>query len=147
MSLLRLCFRLNLEVTELRRHSPKDFLEPFPTFIDEGLIKAGSIIELPEWKRTFKNQQIMSVRSVDNIGIQLADFAAFCIARSQWIMAKTDPGKLLTQADQHIFSCVSKFNAPNLAWFKVDPKNFSRDTYEFVLMRDRKNRGLKFKPT
>jgi hypothetical protein len=147
LALFRLCHVTHNLLKEFEQVSPNNLSKPFPTFIDEGLVKAGSEIELMRWHESFLNAKITSVRSKDSFGIQLADFAAFCISRSQWIMGKIDPGKGLNEADKHILSISGKLNLWNLDKFEVDHSTFSRKNYEFIMMKDRKEKGLNHKPS
>lgn len=146
-SLLLLCFNVAEEFNALQQHSKADFPSPLNCYIDEGLVKANTEIELPNWGNVFENQKLNFVKSEDCPGIQLADFAAFCIARSQWILAKQASGEAISDADQHILKIASKINWVNAKRILVDPQNFSREGYEFVLMRDRQEKKLprKFK--
>ena len=147
LALLALCSDTHKNLREFAQISPNDFSKPFPTFIDEGLVKANSKITLPNWGESFLDMTITSVKSKDCFGIQLADFAAFCISRTQWIMAKTDPNSQMSDADIHICSISGKLNSWNAGKIAVNPKTFSRDDYESIMKRDRREKGLKECPT
>jgi hypothetical protein len=146
-SLLHLCFLVSKEINDYKQNHKGDFSSALTCFIDEGLVKANSKIQLPAWGDIFENQQLNFVKSEDCPGIQLADFAAFCIGRSQWILANQKEGVPISDAEQHILKIVTKINWRNTKLTSVNPMTFSREGYEFVLMRDRieKKLSMKFK--
>ena len=146
-SLLHLCFLVSKEINAYQQNNKEYFSSPLTCYIDAGLVKANSKIDLPAWGDIFENQQLNFVKSEDCLGIQLADFAAFCIGRSQWILANQKQGVPISEADQHILKIVTKINWRNAKLISVNPKTFSREGYEFVLMRDRIEKKLsrKFK--
>jgi hypothetical protein len=147
-ALLWLCFVTSCEIREYRDEpdSSPDFQHPFEATIDEGLMKAGSEVELPNWGDIFLNKKLRFASSDACPGIQLADFAAFCIARAQWLAGRQDPGSLLNSADRHILEISGKLNLWNLPTVNINPENFSRDAYEWTLKRYRKEIGLSHKP-
>ena len=147
-SLLRLCFLVAQEFNALQHNNRDDFNSPLNCYIDVvGKVKPNTKIELPNWGNVFANQQLNFVKSEDYLGIQLADFAAFCIARSQWILAKQEQGVAISEGDRHILMIAAKMNWRNAKEISVNPENFSRESYEFVIMRDRLEKKLprKFK--
>ncbi|MDA9915495.1 hypothetical protein N9D43_01050 [Luminiphilus sp.] len=125
--------------------SDVDFTYPFAAHVDEGLMKAGSEIAIPAWSEVYLDSKLEVAASNNCVGLQLADFAAFCISRVQWISAKQDPGKTLKEADRHILQTSGKLNCWNIDMLKIDPQNYSRDTYEWLLMKDRKAKVLNVK--
>jgi len=146
LSLLFLCFQISKYFQKLQTKFPSDFPTPFPTYVDEGIAKAGSIIELPNWGNAIQDQKLSFVKSLENPGIQIADFAAFCISRTQWLSAKQEPGKSLSEGDIKLMAMSGRLNVLNLPLVSIDPKNHSRENYEFGLMRDRVEKGLSPKP-
>lgn len=119
-----------------------EFHQPFPAVIDEGLMKAGSEVELPAWNNVIRDGKLRFDSSAKCPGLQLADFAAFCIARTQWILGNKEPGIGLSRADKHILSLSAKLNCWNLKLSWEAPELVSRESYEWALMRDRKEKGL-----
>jgi hypothetical protein len=86
------------------------------------------------------------VSSNENLGIQIADFSAFVISRSQWIIHNKEAGENFSRADRHILSLCEKFNHWTLEMIKGDEKSMSKSGLEFLLMRDRQNKKLSPKP-
>jgi hypothetical protein len=134
MGLLFLCFRINKFMQE---HS-KYFPSAIPAFIDEGLASEGNVIKLPNWPNSFKHQKLNFVKSHNRLEIQLADFAAFCIARSQWLQAKPSPNK----GDIFFIKNATRINAINLNYSVVDEDKVGRSLYEWKIMSDRKEKGF-----
>ena len=94
LGLLFLCSKASEYLLELHAQNPEKFRLPLPAYVDAGLAKEGSSIDLPNWGSVFKEQKIEFKNSKDIIGIQIADFAAFAITRSQWLMAQQRSGTL-----------------------------------------------------
>ena len=57
-------------------------------FVDEGFKKAGVAIAIPLLKTVFADGLICFARSDSILPLQLADFAAFCLNRTQLLMGK-----------------------------------------------------------
>jgi hypothetical protein len=146
-ALIWLCFVTSKQIRKYRSEpdSSPDFDCPFETVIDEGLMKAGSEVELPNWGDVFLNKKIKFRSSQSCPGIQLADFAAFCISRAQWLAARLDQSRVLTEADRHIFESSGKLNVWNLLEVELNPETFSREEYECVIQGYRKELGLTHK--
>ncbi len=132
------------ELRTFRRESstPPEFREPFEVIVDEGLMKPGAQAELPSWSDVVLDKKLIFSSSASCPGLQLADFAAFCISRAQWISARIDPGSRSTPADLHILDATGRLNIWNLPMLVVDRENYSRGSYEWAIMKDRKNKGL-----
>lgn len=145
--LLVLCSKISRYFKQLQQESPSDFPIPLPTYVDEGIAKAGASIVLPSWGDAIQNQKLSFVKSIGNPGIQIADFAAFTISRTQWIAAKQEPGQSLSRGDRQFMEIIGGLNILNLPFLSVDAKTFSRETYEFQLMLDRLDKGLSRKPS
>ncbi|MXX87299.1 MAG: DUF3800 domain-containing protein [Acidobacteria bacterium] len=140
--LLVTCHHLATSFDHLKKEYPSDFPRPLPAYVDEGLAKPGAEVLLPNWERAIRDRRLTFRRSVDTPGLQLADFAAFSIARTQWIAARQREGTPIKPADEHIMAISGKFNHFNLDRVAIDPSNFSRETYELFLRRDRAAKGL-----
>lgn len=134
------------DVIENLRSQSGDFADEFQIYVDEGLAKAGVNIALPIKKQGVFSNNIRFLSSQESAGLQIADFAAFTIARSQRIMMSKTAGQDFSRADRHILSIVEKLNHWTLDLMAVDPISASKEGYEFLLMRDRMNKGLKKKP-
>jgi len=141
-SLLLLCFQIAKEIRGYKKNLPEDFRSALTCYIDEDLVKAGTKIKLPAWNDVFESGDLNFVTSDSSPGIQLADFAAFCIARSQWVMAKQSSNNAISDADLHIIKIASKINWINSKQVLINTQEFSRDGYEFLLMRDRMEKKL-----
>ena len=140
--LLLTCYQIAKCFDYLNEEYPSDFPRPLPVYVDEGLAKAGAAVDLPNWGHAIEGKRIVFQRSLDNPGLQLADFAAFSISRTQWIGAKQRKGTLINDADQHIISISGKLNLFNLDKVAIDPGSFSREGYERFLRQDRALKGL-----
>ena len=63
-------------------------------FVDEGFKKAGVAIAIPPLKTVFADGLICFAGSDSILPLQLADFAAFCLNRTQLLMAKEQLSEL-----------------------------------------------------
>lgn len=144
--LLFLCWNVSQYLKQFGADCPGDFKLPFHTYIDEGLAKAGTSIELPNWGDVFEDQKIMFCKSKDRAELQIADFAAFSISRTQWIMAHQTVGKEVSKGDLEFLRTTSGFNVLNLPKIEFSTDNISRESFEFVLSRDRHEKGLPNRP-
>ena len=141
MGLIILIIRLGQNMWDLRKLS-SDFDEIFPILIDEGLAKAGNKFKTPcEYNGVF-TKEVSFVSSNENLGIQMADFAAFVISRTQWIIHNKTAGESFSRADKHILSICNKFNHWSLELIVGEEKSLSKSGLEFLLMRDRQNKKL-----
>ena len=140
--LLLTCYEISENFDYLKVEYPSDFPRPLPAYVDEGLAKAGAEVKLPNWEHAIEGRKLTFQSSVDNPGLQLADFAAFSISRSQWIAAKQEKEAPNRDADRHIMSISGKLNVFNLPRVEIDPASFSREDYERFLRRDRAAKGL-----
>lgn len=143
-ALLWLCFRTAKEIQSFRKEPecPFEFRQPFPAFIDEGLMKQGAEVDLPNWGDVFQGQKLTFVSSQASPGIQLADFAAFCIARTQWLAARQDAGTSLKRADRHIMQSSGRLNCWNLSHSVIDPLNFPKVKWEKEMKRNLKSKSV-----
>ncbi len=144
--LLLTCWRVATYFRYLKVEYPSDFPRPMPAYADEGLRKAGSMVGLPNWEDAIEGRRLRFGRSVDNPGLQLADFGAFTIARTQWLSAKQEKGKPVSRGDLHMMKMSGKLNVLNLDKAVVDPNAYSREDYEEFLMQDRVRKGLPRRP-
>jgi hypothetical protein len=140
--LILLLIRTRKGIEELRNITKGDFDESFQIYVDEGIAKSGSSFKVPCESESVFEEKLNFVSSKSNLGIQIADFAAFVISRSQWLMFKKKEGTGFSKADKHILSINEKLNHWSLEFCKVDERSFSRELLESFLMRDRQNKKL-----
>ena len=146
MGLMLLVDRVRESIWELRKLS-SNFDEIFPIFIDEGLAKSGNKFGTPCDHTGVFTKNVSFVSSNENIGVQIADFSAFLISRSQWIIHNKAAGENFSRADRHILSLCQKLNHWTLDAIVVgDEKSFSTTGLEFLMMRDRQNKKLNRTP-
>lgn len=144
---LLLCSNVAKYLREMTSEFPKDFQLPLPAFVDEGLAKAGTSIELPNWGDVFEGQRVSFCDSRDNAGVQVADFAAFSISRTQWIISQQVLGEKVSRGDLEFLKTAGRLNVLNLPTFAFSVENLSREGFEFILSRDRKEKGLPRRPS
>ena len=140
--LLLTCYKVARQFRYLKRRYPSDFPVPLPAYVDEGQARAGAEVELQNWGDAIEDRRLLFRRSVDVPGLQLADFAAFTVARSQWLAAKQERGKPIGSGDLHIMRISGKLNLFNLDKVFIDPRSFSGEDYDELLMSDREAKGL-----
>lgn len=63
-------------------------------FVDEGYKKNGLALRLPFWESVFSDSLICFAKSSSVLPIQLADFAAFCLNRTQLLLGKPELNEL-----------------------------------------------------
>lgn len=143
---LRMCIEVVDYVREMREDGHPDFTNPLPMYADEGLAVAGASIPLPNWEDVIEGPSVNFATSQDVAGIQIADFAAFTISRTQWTVVQRNLGTPVNRSDKEFLSYGSDLNVVNLPRITVAKRNLSKDRYEFVLERDRAAKGLPRKP-
>lgn len=139
-ALLFLLFQVRRFVGEHKQH----FRRPLPVVIDEGLAKAGVVLQLPRWVDTFQKGRVEFRKSHECPFLQLADFAAFAISRGQWLLGKGD----LKPRDIRFLEIVSAgrlciINLPSVA---ISPDSHTADDYDKYLKQDRRAKGLPDEP-
>lgn len=145
--LLLLCSRVSQHIRTMTKDSPKDFALPLPLYVDEGLMRAGSERMLPNWSDVIYGPKACFRKSTDVVGIQLADFAAFVINRSQWVVVNRKPGPELGKADELILRATARLNILNLPVRWTTPGELGRKSYEDWLSADRVSKGLPPRPS
>jgi len=143
---LYLCSQVAKHLREHQLDFPDEFPLPMPLYVDEGLAKAGTDIKLPNWSDAIEGPVAHFRTSKDMPGIQIADFAAFTISRTQWIMAQQKLGETPSRGDLLFLQITGGFNVLNLPKTTLARDNISKEAYEFVLSRDRQNKGLTPRP-
>lgn len=143
---LVLCRQLADHLRDFSKEYPEDFKLPMPLFVDEGLSKAGTDVHLPNWGDAIAGPVARFRNSKDLPGIQIADFVAFAISRTQWIMTQQKLGEPPKKGDLLFLETINKFNLLNIPLIPFSKENLSKDAYEFVLSGDRKRKGLSPRP-
>lgn len=87
--------------------------KPARVFVDEGYAKNGKILYLPTFENVFADGFICFARSSSIYPIQLADFAAFCLNRTQLLRGKDN----LSDLDKRLLTILSP-----IAWNYVNIK-------------------------
>lgn len=144
--LLLLCSQVSKYIRTMKDDSPQDFELPFPLYVDEGVMPAGGEREFPNWSDVIEGPKVCFRRSSDVPGIQLADFAAFVITRSQWASVKRKPEPVFRRADELILRAGSRLNILNLPMCRTTPGELGRQNYEDWLSADRVAKGLPPRP-
>jgi hypothetical protein len=82
--------------------------------------------------KIFKSKKIFSRDSKGFPAIQLADFAAYCINRQQWLM--TIPKEKITDFDYAFLEIVSnaKFNTINISSMNINMNTWQPQEYDFL---------------
>lgn len=147
LGFLLLCSNLSRYIAELHKQGPKDFILPMPLMVDEGIAKEGGSIDLPNWGSVIAGQKALFSTSKDTPGIQIADFAAFAISRTQWILAQQKIGSPVKRGDLEFLKMTSGLNILNLPMLPFWPNNISKEAYESTLEEDRRMKGLPSRPS
>lgn len=140
-ALVFLLFRVRRFMQEHKHH----FERPLPVIVDEGLVKAGSSLKLPWWGDVFEQRQIDFRRSHECEFLQLADFAAFAVGRTQWLLGKG----ALKPRDIRFLKTVSaeRLSVIHMPAVEVIPEHHTTADYDEYLRSDRRAKGLPDDPT
>ena len=147
LGFLRLCMEVSDYVREMREDGHPDFDGTLPLISDEGLAAEGRSVPLPNWGDVISGPTVKFARSQDVAGIQIADFAAFTISRTQWIIVQRQMGTPLSRSDEEFLSYGSGLNIVNLPMVEVVETELSKESYELLLQQDRATKGMAKKPT
>ncbi|MDA7825947.1 DUF3800 domain-containing protein [Porticoccaceae bacterium] len=143
VGLLRVCMKVHEYFLEFQKNDKDSFPSAFDAYVDEGLKKAKTKIILPmNYHDSFHNNAITFDKSSNNYGIQLADFAAFVISRTQWIYANQEPYESLKESDLLFLKLIGRLNILNMRFIKAKEEHISRELYDFLQKRHRKEIGL-----
>jgi hypothetical protein len=145
ISLFLILIQLRDAIPTLRKQSG-DFGNTLDIIVDAGLAKSSALIQLPFSGNGNISDSIKFEQSNLKAGLQIADFVAFVISKSQRIMFEKGGSKDFLDKDLHILNIIPKLNHWTLDLMKVDQNKFSKEGYEFFLQRDRVNKGLTKKP-
>ena len=94
-------------------------------FVDEGYKKNGTVIRIPRFKEVFADGLVCFARSSAIYPIQLADFAAFCLNRTQLLLGKAE----LSDLDKRLLEILSPivWNYVNTEKFLVSFDDWSKE--------------------
>lgn len=114
--------------------------EPFQVQIDQGLQKAGSSRMTPGLNEFIQISQLDFLDSKDSLCLQMADFLAITLNRSQMIMVK--PNK--TDADIEFLQTVSRLeiDSSDIHRFKQNPYEFTKDDFDYYHHLLKNNQGF-----
>ena len=146
ISLFLLLIQLRDAIPILRKQSC-DFEKILTVTVDSGLAKSSAIIQLPFSGMGLISDSIKFEDSNHKVGLQISDFVAFIISKSQRIMLEKQSGKNFSEADLHILNIIPRLNHWSLDLMVVDQNRYSKEGYEFFLQRDRIKKGLNAKPS
>jgi hypothetical protein len=136
-------FSLTLLLVHIRqflRTLPDAFPDPLPVVVDEGIAKSGVTIEVPAWRDLFAQGRITFRKSDEVPFLQIADFAAFCLGRQQWLLAKES----LQPQDALFLRTISadRFNIINLPTAAISVDRHTGADYDRRIRDDRVEKGL-----
>jgi hypothetical protein len=136
LALLLLLMQVRGFIQENVKHFPK----PIGVFVDEGIAKAGATMHIKKWSDIFEDGAIQYVRSHETKYIQLADFAAFVIARSQWLAAQGN----LKERDTAFLNLVAPLGKclMNVPMQEFELSEIGPEAYERMIVEDRRSKGL-----
>lgn len=144
--LLTLCSMVSRHLIELKAKGPSDFDLPLPLFVDEGVLPAGRDRPLPNWGSAIAGPRACFRQSSDLAGLQLADFAAFTITRSQWEIVKRKPRPAFAPPEMVLLRAASALNILNLPIRRMASEELDRASYELSMEEDRAAKGLPRRP-
>lgn len=144
--LLMLCSQVSRHIRSMKDSGPQDFDLPFPLYVDEGIMADGGERTLPNWGDVIEGPKARFRNSSDVVGIQLADFAAFVINRSQWAVVKRKARTPLSRPDDIILRAAAGLNILNIPAFQISLTDLGKEPYEDWLSADRIAKGLPPRP-
>lgn len=132
---------LLLQIRRYLRENRCGYAEPGYVAIDEGFRPANRCIMIPTFDDVFKGSNIYSVKSSEFCPVQLADFAALCVAKTQWLMTK----EARSRADDDFLPILAdiRLNVVNLPETSADLSTWTSKDYESVVDEDRRRKGLR----
>ncbi|MFV2045214.1 MAG: hypothetical protein ACC700_18520 [Anaerolineales bacterium] len=136
-------FALLLLLFQIRRflgdHS-SGYPSPAYVVMDEGFRKADRAVTIPTFEQSFQRSSIVTAKSIDFPPLQLADYAAFCVGKSQWLLTKENRSLF----DLKVFDIMSGLTSQviNLPASSIDPESWTIEDYESFIDADRAEKGL-----
>ena len=120
----------------------RDFVAAHPQYF--SLMKAGTEIKFDIWQDHFSEGQVAFQSSSCIPFLQLADFAAFSISRTQWLAGRGD----LNDRDIEFMRIVSadRFQLINLPLAALDPNKHKTEDYDEMQRESRVQKGLPREP-
>jgi hypothetical protein len=133
-------FLLLIQVKELIKTSPMVYGRGAYFYADEGLRQPGRGIRTELLDGVSPDSTLYFCSSKSFPPIQLADFAAFGLNRTQWLLTKRE----LTDLDKTVLRIFQPLAArtANLKLEEIDLDAWSPDGYERVIDDDRLRKGL-----
>ncbi|WP_368154047.1 DUF3800 domain-containing protein [Aeromonas sp. s9] len=107
-----------------------DFKTPVSIIFDEGRRKAGSEMVLPLLRGITKRASISFERSSGNPFLQIADFAAYCLNKSQLLAVKEKRSEI----DDLILKCIELADFNYVGAHKIDVKysELNSEHYDYM---------------
>jgi len=132
------------QVREYLAQQPQSFQEPCVLVADEGRCKAGAFVPVPPFASFAIHGGLFFESSRAVFPLQLADFAAFSINRTQWLLSKQHR----TDLDNWILCLFSTFSScfVNLPKLRGNADTWTPDDFDDFQENDRGSKGLKPKP-
>lgn len=132
---------LLLQVRRFLSEHTSEYPVPAYVVLDEGFRPADRAIEIPSFREHFHRSSIFTARSSDFRELQIADFAAFCVSRTQWLLTKDKRSKV----DDEFMEIMTglRLNILNLPDVSVDLRTWTSQDYEQIIDEDRIQKGLK----
>lgn len=136
LALLSLLIQVKNFILANRKYIPREI----PVFVDEGMKKSGTTLTIPSYRGVYEGGEIRYAKSHENPFLQLADFAAFAIGRTQWLLGQ---GKLKDR-DRRFLQIVSPLHEciMNLPKFHINLDKLTTEIYDAMLIADRRAKGL-----
>ena len=121
-----------------------EFSRPPLIFADEGRFRAGRAVVLRPLLDFAAHHAVFFRASTEMMFLQLADFAAFSVNRSQWLLAKQNR----TAKDNALLQVLAQadFNVVNLPTLGIDLATWHVADYDEFHARDRLSKGLHERP-
>jgi len=131
---------LLLQVRRFLAAHASEYPAPAYVVLDEGFRPADRAIEIPSFRQHFHRSSIFTARSSEFRALQLADFAAFCVSRTQWLLTKDKRSKV----DEEFMEIMAglRLNILNLPEVSIDRQSWTPQDYERIIDEDRIQKGL-----
>lgn len=103
---------------------------PVSIVFDEGRRKAGSSMQIPILNDITNNSSISFMRSDKNLFLQIADFAAYCLNKSQLLAVKGNR----TETDDTILTYIdlANFNYQGVQKIQVGLDDLDSEHYDYI---------------
>ncbi|MBY5329938.1 DUF3800 domain-containing protein [Rhizobium leguminosarum] len=145
LALVILCSRLAHHLRAMKADSPEDFDLPCELYLDAGILPSGRVRRLPNWQDVIEGPTAQFRNSSELAGLQLADFAAFVINRSQWIAVTRERGAF-SKAEELILTAAAGFNVLDFGYERIAAEDLGVESYEDRISKSRVEKGLAPRP-